>query len=471
VTSRARRVACFPPRARRSRTRLRLRLVSPRLGASLTLRPLSLTPRPLRASLAVAHQGELEEHLEYQSFTADTEDHEDHTFCGIFFDLACSEKLPLKYVEVSSLWVRGDLGPLTVWTNPSGHGGGNVQSAEGWTQIYERTHEPSFQDFVELKFETPIVLHPSDGRLGVYVHSKRPGDQSIVYDDARYSTLRSVRDDGRVVIHPGVAHLSNKPFGRRAPWGGDALRTRRLFVGRVSYGARWLLWNPEVHARFPIGFRDAVLTVLKCGRREGCGLYWLGDEILYYVMNKCGWNWFGERMRPEGEEDPDAARRRAEEEELKEKIEGVVRMFGVSEEQAMQLLPRMDPGLLHMIAQHARGGDDDDDASDGGGPRFQIAFATDDDEDDDDDDESVRSDEFEEAHDGDEEDEDYQEDEEDEEEDGVQGHPIDEEDSSEVSSEDSSEDGSEEDPGEVDSGLGGSSGREESEPPADAAEA
>jgi hypothetical protein len=409
--------------------------------------------RPLLASLAVAHQGELEEHLEYQSFTADTEDHEDHTFCGIFFDLACSEKLPLKYVEVSSLWVRGDLGPLTVWTNPSGHGGGNVQSAEGWTQIYERTHEPSFQDFVELKFETPIVLHPSDGRLGVYVHSKRPGDQSIVYDDARYSTLRSVRDDGRVVIHPGVAHLSNKPFGRRAPWGGDALRTRRLFVGRVSYGARWLLWNPEVHARFPIGFRDAVLTVLKCGRREGCGLYWLGDEILYYVMNKCGWNWFGERMRPEGEEDPDAARRRAEEEELKEKIEGVVRMFGVSEEQAMQLLPRMDPGLLHMIAQHARDGDDDENASDGG-PRFQIEFATDDEEEeDDDDDESVRSDEFEEAHEEDEEDEDdddeeedEEDEEEDEEEDGVQGHPIDEEDSSE---EDSSEDDSEEDAAEA----------------------
>ena len=353
---------------------------------------------------------------------------------------------------MSSLWVRGDLGPLTVWTNPSGHGGGNVQSAEGWTQIYERTHEPSFQDFVELKFETPIVLHPSDGRLGVYVHSKRPGDQSIVYDDARYSTLRSVRDDGRVVIHPGVAHLSNKPFGRRAPWGGDALRTRRLFVGRVSYGARWLLWNPEVHARFPIGFRDAVLTVLKCGRREGCGLYWLGDEILYYVMNKCGWNWFGERMRPEGEEDPEAARRRAEEEELKEKIEGVVRMFGVSEEQAMQLLPRMDPGLLHMIAQHARDGDDDENASDGG-PRFQIEFATDDDEEDDDDDESVRSDEFEEAHEEDEEDEedddeeeDEDDEEEDEEEDGVQGHPIDEEDSSE---EDSSEDDSEEDAAEA----------------------
>ena len=38
--------------------------------------------------------------MEYQDFTVDTTDREDHTFSGIFFDVTANERLPLKYVEI-----------------------------------------------------------------------------------------------------------------------------------------------------------------------------------------------------------------------------------------------------------------------------------------------------------------------------------------------------------------------------------
>ena len=52
----------------------------------------------------------------HESFVVDTRDHEDHTFCGVMFDAECDTHLPAEYLEVSSLWVRGQLGPSrTAW--------------------------------------------------------------------------------------------------------------------------------------------------------------------------------------------------------------------------------------------------------------------------------------------------------------------------------------------------------------------
>ena len=53
------------------------------------------------------------------------------------------------------------------------------------------------------------------------MHSSAPGDASIVYDDQRryYTDAEdSVKDDGKLVILPGTAHLSCKTIGKRAPW-------------------------------------------------------------------------------------------------------------------------------------------------------------------------------------------------------------------------------------------------------------
>jgi len=334
-------------------------------------------------------QGTLEKTLEYQSFTAETEDHEDHTFCGIFFDLRANDKFPLSYLEVSSLCVRGQLGPLTVWTRPGGHGGRHlecVHDPEQWTKVYEKFHEPSFDELVELVLDEPMRIESGD-TLGVYVHSSLDGDRSIVYDDQRrYFTAEHpevVRDDGKLLILPGTAHLSKKPFGRRAPWGGDSLRQGRLFVGRVNYGARWMLWNPETHDRFPLGFRAATETLLMGGRRPDCLLYNLGDEILLYVMNRCSWDWFGTKMR--ADEDRVELEKQRKQKELREKKEReIAEMFGVPVSKAKQLMTQMDPYMLQHIHQQLMAGnhpgdfvvgdsdDEDDDLDEDGSDDFDF---------------------------------------------------------------------------------------------------
>ena len=266
----------------------------------------------------------------------------------------------MSYLEISSLWVRGQLGPLTVWARAGGHGGRHgdaVHDPTQWTKAYEKKHDPSFDTLVELVLDRPIRLSAGD-TVGVYVHSAAPGDAAIVYDDQRryYTDAEdSVRDDGKLVILPGTAHLSNKPFGRRAPWGGDALRQGRLFVGRVNYGARWMLWNPETHARFPLGFRAATEAMLMGGKRSDCLLYHLGDEVLFYIMNRCSWDWFGTEMR-EDEEALEREKRAEAQAARRDRELQITRMFGVPVSQARHLMSQMDPYMLQHIHQELAAG-------------------------------------------------------------------------------------------------------------------
>ena len=249
--------------------------------------------------------------------------------------------------------------------------GGKVYQEDAWTCVYERDHGPSFDEFVEMRFDEPVRLERGR-RTGFYVHSKAQGDRAVVYDDQRYGTQGKV-DDKRLVIWPAVAHLSCRPFGRRAPWGGDALRSNRLFVGRVAYGVRWLLWNPEpaCHARFPAGFRQAVETMVLCARRPGCELSRLGDEVIFYIMNKCGWDWFGEDMTLDG---PSFEERKAAEQEAyrarerEERRHALRQMFGegMSDQEVETLMDQVDdnPNLNYMLLNylmHAEQDQDDDD--------------------------------------------------------------------------------------------------------------
>lgn len=161
------------------------------LSRRLPPRNATLRRRAAIASPCIGPQGELAAALEYQDFTADTQDHEDHTFSGIFFDVSASEALPLKYVEVHSVWVRGALGPLTVWSTPGGHRG-NVRDVGNWTRVYEKTHEANFTEFTELKLEAPVKLERGQ-RAGLYVHSTLPGDRAIVYDNEQYGSVAGWR--------------------------------------------------------------------------------------------------------------------------------------------------------------------------------------------------------------------------------------------------------------------------------------
>ena len=116
------------------------------------------------------------------------------------FDVACKTALPAEYVEVSSISVRGQLGPLTVWKTPNTFYGKH-EDEEAWEKIYEASHEPSQDTMVELRFDTPIRLYPGE-QCGLYVHSTLPGDEAIVYDDQRHTV--TYQDDVFTVL-PGLA--------------------------------------------------------------------------------------------------------------------------------------------------------------------------------------------------------------------------------------------------------------------------
>merc|ERR1712032_137075 len=95
-------------------------------------------------------------------------------------------------------------------------------------------------------------------------------------------------------VFPGLAHLSNRPFGRSGMWG-FPWRENREFVGQFSYGVGYTLWNPvgDVHRRFPAEFRQAVMTCLLCAQRPASPLHYVQNEVVFYIFNMCRYDWFG----------------------------------------------------------------------------------------------------------------------------------------------------------------------------------
>jgi len=182
---------------------------------------------------------------------------------------------------------------LTVWTTPDSYKG-KEHAKDLWELVYEREHGPSHRDYQQLEFMKPVRLSASDG-CGVYVHSQLPGDSAIVYDNQR-SPL--TYEDEVFQVFPGLAHLSNRPFGRRGMWG-FPWRDNREFVGRILYGVGYTLWNPEVHYQFPIDFRNAVKACLLCARRPESPMSRLQDDVVFFILNMCKYDWFtcGPRKR------------------------------------------------------------------------------------------------------------------------------------------------------------------------------
>ncbi|CAJ1330897.1 unnamed protein product [Effrenium voratum] len=266
---------------------------------------------------SVLRRPKVANHTLHETFTADTRDHEDHTFCGVMFDVQCKGPeeggVPVECLVITCLAVRGDLGPLTVWTTPDSYRKKEHEAHE-WDCIYEAEHPPSNENYQALELRSEIRLQPGES-CGLYVHSKLPGDDALVYvphcfhgtarrRSCRYDNQRShvSHEDDVFKVLPGQAHLSNRPFGRHGMWG-FPWRDRREFVGRISYGVNYRLWNPvlDVHLRFPRSFRQAVWTILLCARKPESPLYWLHDEVLFYILNMCKYDWFSEsRTRGRG---------------------------------------------------------------------------------------------------------------------------------------------------------------------------
>ena len=184
------------------------------------------------------------------------------------------------------------LGPLTVWVTEGGWDHGKHERKSAWRQVYKCTHAPSTRRLVPLVLDRPIRVRGGT-RFSLYVHSARPGDKAIVYDDQRFYTTR---EDDFLKVEPGLAHLCNEPFGAWHPWG--SWRRKREFVGSITYGVRFMLWNPvpEVHAKFCAGargepFRDLVLLLMLAKPRADCPLSWLSEDCLYYILNMCRHDW------------------------------------------------------------------------------------------------------------------------------------------------------------------------------------
>jgi len=220
-----------------------------------------------------------------------TQDYEDHTFSGIMFTLQVLDRA-VEQVVLRGVAVRGELGPMTVWAAK-----GRWHDFEGlredrraWTLLHAAGAAPSYRRPKMLELCTPLALEPGEV-VSIYVHSGLHSDTGIVYDNQHRT---SGCEDGYLRVGAACAHLSPTPFSGYHPWG--AWRDRRAFVGRLSYGVKHLLWQPEkrVHAAFPTPFRRMVTTLLVLHRRNDNYVADLPEDILYYILHMCGTTWAGD---------------------------------------------------------------------------------------------------------------------------------------------------------------------------------
>jgi hypothetical protein len=273
-----------------------------------------------------------------EKVTIDTTDREDHSFCGITFPVQCKSVLPVDHIVINSIAVRGCLGPLTVWvTKPNdedeadddvpmdsvAHGaranrdgdrrsvhynlrdrtygaassvkrGKMIMMPRYWDKIYEKTHEPS-RDYCSLDLgANPIILKQGEIR-GIYIHSTLESDQAIVYDNQQ---KLKTHDDQFLTVLPGRAHVSPEVFGRSPIWGwGNAWRDNREFVGKISYGVVYKLWNPSENLSFGGHFRDTAKMLFLCQRRWESCFSMLSDDCIFYILNMCRWDWMADDFK------------------------------------------------------------------------------------------------------------------------------------------------------------------------------
>lgn len=114
-------------------------------------------------------------------------------------------------------------------------------------------------------------------------------DQAIVYDNQRST---KTHDDNFLSVLPGRSHVSTKVFGKRPIWGwGNPWRDNREFVGKVSYGVIYKLWNPSQQLSFGDKFRHLARILFMMQRRRGSPFAKLPDDCIYYILNMCKWDW------------------------------------------------------------------------------------------------------------------------------------------------------------------------------------
>jgi len=158
-------------------------------------------------------------------------DFDDHTFCGIMFNLKCRTLLPVHCLVIRSVAVRGGLGEMRVFVTKGGYDGKHEERSE-WQLVHHGQHASSMTELVDLVFDQPLIVSPGD-TLGIYVHCSAEGDRGVVYDNQRHKDTYS---DKFITITSGLADLSRRPFSNINPWGtmSHSWRPHREFVGRIK---------------------------------------------------------------------------------------------------------------------------------------------------------------------------------------------------------------------------------------------
>lgn len=193
--------------------------------------------------------------------------------------------IPVESVQISSFWVRGYLGEIKVWHSFDSHRNIFFDETQ-WTQVYEKTHDESIDSFTELELDTPLSLI-AGRRYGIYIHSSSQGN-GIVYDDERHPVTF---ENQFLRIYPGLSHTDHRPFNTVE--NGWTWRTNRAFVGKVSFGFRYVLWQPirTIHQKFNPGFRAGVMGLLFCNKYQK--ELRLPKDVLLTLINMLRWDWFG----------------------------------------------------------------------------------------------------------------------------------------------------------------------------------
>ncbi len=100
--------------------------------------------------------------------------------------------LPFEYIEITSVWLRGKLGPISIWSTPGGFRGKQENESE-WQKNYEKTHGPSLA-LAEMKLSLPIRLAPNECNILIlptsltpHAHTLTISSQICLYTDATRS--------------------------------------------------------------------------------------------------------------------------------------------------------------------------------------------------------------------------------------------------------------------------------------------
>ena len=186
---------------------------------------------------------------------------EQQSFCGIVFPIRCNDNLPIQQINICTVSVCGQLGPMTVWVfNDTVTAGIKVPwNPCKWTKLHDETHAPSQHELVPLQLDAPIRLLSGQTQL-IYIHSSSPGNVAIVCSSLSWN------GDSHLSLPCGSVHVANTAaFGTTIVWSWkEAQKSHQSFFGQIDYDAVYPLWSPTTRNHFGPHFNAMINALLSC---------------------------------------------------------------------------------------------------------------------------------------------------------------------------------------------------------------